>query len=98
MQLRLRVDTGNGPYEVDTNLFTIVSWERKYKRKASDMAQGIGMEDLSFLAYEASKQNGVIVPVVFDDFIKSLINLEVVSEEPARPFPAAPGGEDSPTS
>ena len=94
MQLRLRVDTGNGPIELDTNLFTIVSWERKYKRKASDMAAGIGMEDLAFLAYEASKQHGVVVPVVFDDYIKSLVNLEVVSEEPARPFSEAPTDED----
>lgn len=98
MQLRLRVDTGEGPIELDTNLFTIVSWERKFKRKASDMAQGIGMEDLAFLAYEASKQHGVIVPIVFDDYIKKIVNLEVVSEEPPRPFPGALGGEDLQTS
>lgn len=96
MQLRLRVDNGQGPVEFDTNLFTIIAWERKYKRKASDMAQGIGIEDLAFLAYESSKQNGVVVPVVFDDYCKSLVTLEVVSEEPSRPFPEAPGEGDSP--
>ena len=43
MQLKIRVDQGEGPVDVTTNLFTIVAWERKYKRKASDMGNGIGI-------------------------------------------------------
>jgi hypothetical protein len=80
MQLTLRVDQGEGPVEVSTNLFTIVSWERKFKRKASDMASGIGIEDLAFLAYEAQRSSGVTVPALLDDYIKSLQNLEVVEQ------------------
>ena len=85
MQLTLRVDQGEGPVEVSTNLFTIVSWERKFKRKASDMASGIGIEDLAYLAHQACQQNDVVVPIVLDDFIKRLITLEVVNDEPDRP-------------
>ena len=85
MQLTLRVDQGDGPVEVSTNLFTIVSWERKFKRKASDMSNGIGIEDLAYLAHQACQQNNVVVPVVLDDFIKKLVVLEVVSNEPDRP-------------
>ena len=48
MKLTLRVDQGDGPMEVTTNLYTIVAWERKYKTKASNIANGIGMEDLAF--------------------------------------------------
>jgi len=45
---------------------------------------------MAFWAYEASKLAGVIVPVVFDDFIKKLESVEVVSEEPENPIQAAP--------
>jgi hypothetical protein len=30
------------------------------------------------------------VPIVFDDFIKKLVSLEIVSEETDRPFSEAP--------
>ena len=90
MNLTLRVDQGEGTFEVSTNLFTIVAWERKFKRKASDMASGIGIEDLAYLAHQACQQHGVTVPVVLDDFIKKLVTLEVVSDEPDRPTLAAP--------
>jgi hypothetical protein len=90
MQIKLAVNTGEGAFELSTNLFTIVAWERKYKRKASDMANGIGVEDLAFLAYTASQQNGIVVPVTFDDYIKKLVSIDVVSEEPANPTQVAP--------
>ena len=86
MKLTLKVDQGHGEYQVETNLYVIVTWERKYKRKASDIqTAGIGMEDLAFMAYEASKQAGVTVPAMLDDFIKRLVTLEVVEGEPATP-------------
>ena len=90
MKVKLKVDTGEGPYEVTTNLWVITLWERKYKRHASEMSAGIGIEDMAFWAYEASKLAGVLVPVVFDDFIKKLESVEVVSEEPENPIQAAP--------
>jgi hypothetical protein len=81
MKLTLAVDLGDGPVEVATNLFVIVQYERKYKRKASEMASSIGYEDLLFLAYESCKVHGVTVPVVFDDFIKRAVSIEVVEQE-----------------
>jgi hypothetical protein len=92
MQLSLRVHAGDGAYEVSTNLFTVVLWERKFKRKASDMATAMGVEDLAYLAYEASKQAGKPVPAAFDDFIKRLSApyVEVVEQEPVNPTQAAP--------
>jgi len=89
MKLTLRVDQGDGPIEVSTNLFTIVAWERKFKTKASNIANGIGMEDLAFMAHQALQQNGIVVPVVLDDFIKKLIVLEVVDTEADTPFAEA---------
>jgi hypothetical protein len=90
MQIKLKLDTGDGPYEVTTNLWCAVQWERKYKRKMSDLAQGIGAEDLAYLAWEASKVHGITVPVVFDDFIKKLVAMpEVVEQEDSNPTQAA---------
>ena len=81
MKLTLAVDLGEGPVQVATNLYVIVQYERKYKRKASEMASSIGYEDLLFLAYESCKVHGITVPVVFDDFIKRAVSIEVVSQE-----------------
>jgi hypothetical protein len=86
MKLTLKVETADNTYEVVTNLFVIVMWERKYKRKASEMAAGIGVEDLAFMAYEASKINKIVVPSEFDTFIKNLVNIEVVDTEAANPI------------
>jgi hypothetical protein len=81
MQLTLKVELPDNTYTVTTNLYVVVAWERKFKRKASDMANGIGIEDLAFLAFEASKLNKIVVPVEFDNFIKQLVNIEVVEQE-----------------
>ena len=85
MKLTLRVDQGDGPMDVTTNLYTIVAWERRYKTKASNIANGIGMEDLAFLAHTALQQIGVVVPIVLDDFIKKIVTLEVVDNETENP-------------
>jgi hypothetical protein len=85
MKLTLRVDQGDGPIEVTTNLFTIVAWERRFKTKASNIANGIGMEDLAFMAHTALQQIGQVVPVVLDDFIKKIVVLEVVGNETENP-------------
>ena len=91
MQLTLQIDLGNGPAVVTTNLMVIVNWERKYKRKASQLAEGIGMEDLAFMAHEAAKISGVNgVPLMLDDFIKQLVSLDVIEQEDTNPTEAAP--------
>lgn len=93
MNLTLRVDAGNGPYTVTTNLWVITQWERRFKRKASDLANGVGVEDLAFLAHAASQVAGVTVPVELDSFIKSLVALDVIEEEAPVPTEAAPGAD-----
>jgi hypothetical protein len=92
MQLTLQIDLGNGPVIVKTNLMVIVNWERKYKRKASEISNsGIGVEDLAFMAHEAAKIAGIgQLPLMLDDFIKQLVSLEVVDGESPNPTEAAP--------
>lgn len=86
MKLELAVVTNNGDYKVTTNLLTVIAWERRFKAKASSLAAGVGAEDLAFLAFEASKQAGIETPIVFDDFLKTLVNVEVVEDEPITPI------------
>jgi hypothetical protein len=91
MKITLKVTHIDGnAYEVTTNLFTIVALERKFKIKASELATGIGMEHLAFLAFESCKQNNIVVPVVFDDYIRSIDQIDVVSDEPTNPTSEAP--------
>jgi len=94
MNLTIRADIGDGPFEVTTSMWSIVAWERKYKAKVSNMASAMGMEDLAYLAYESAKVAKIVVPAVFDDFVKRLQLLEVVSEEAVHPTEAAPTGEN----
>jgi len=81
MQLTLKATFNDDTQvTVSTNLMTIVAWERKYKRKVSQIADGLGIEDLAFMAYEASRTAGITVPAQLDEYIKSLKNLEVVEQ------------------
>jgi hypothetical protein len=54
------------------------------------MANGIGVEDLLFLAWEASKQNKIIVPAEFDKYCQQVTNIEVTAQEAPNPTQAAP--------
>ena len=90
MKLTIRIDIGQGPIDIETNRFVTVLWERKYKRKASDLAQGVGAEDLAYMAYEGLKQAQHVVPFNFDDYIKKIVTLEVVENQSANPTQEAP--------
>ena len=86
MKLSIKINTGEEDYVVETNLFHIVQLERKYKVKASDLASGISIEMLGYLAHEASKQQGHNPPLVLDDFLKKLVTLDVISNEAENPI------------
>ncbi len=93
MNLTIRVTRHGETYDVTTNLMVTVLWERKYKARASDLANGVSMETLAYMSYEASKMAAIVVPVSFDDYIRSIDNLEVVDSEPANPTqPAVTAG------
>lgn len=83
MKLTLQVTQTDGQkFEVQTNLFVIVAWERKFKRKSAELGAGnIGHEDLLFMAYEAAKLSNVPVPMNFDEFIKRTDEIDVVGEQ-----------------
>jgi hypothetical protein len=86
MKLQLEVtQTDGNKFQVTTNLYVIVAWERKFKRKSAELASGqIGHEDLLFMAYEAAKLANIPVPMSFDEFIKRVDDIDVTSE-PVNP-------------
>jgi hypothetical protein len=86
MRITLEVkEKGGVAYRVTTNLFSIIAMERRFKIRASDLANGVAMEHLAFLAFEGAKQEGFTVPAVFDDYIKRLESVDVVEDEPVNP-------------
>ena len=92
MRLTLAYRTTNGDSrQVQTNLATLVKWERLYKRKISQIGDGIGAEDLAYFAYEATRQAGIVVPSTLDLFIEQLENMpEIVEADDRNPTdPAA---------
>jgi hypothetical protein len=92
MRLTLAYRTVDGDSrQVQTNLATLVKWERLYKRKISQIGDGIGAEDLAYFAYEATRQAGIVVPATLDQFIDQLENMpEIVEADDRNPTdPAA---------
>jgi hypothetical protein len=90
MKIQLRVHPNEGDaYDVTTNLFVVVAWERRTKRQASSLANGIGAEDLAFFAFESAKQAGIPVKGIFDDYIRSIESVEVINSDAPNPTDAA---------
>jgi hypothetical protein len=82
MKIQLKITTLDA--EV-TNVTAIVpdfvAWERHSKRKISDLSNGIGMEDLAFLAHSVLKRSGENVKP-FDGWINSIELIEVDDQDP----------------
>ena len=48
------------------------------------------MEDLAFMAFESCKISGISTPAIFDDYVKKLVAIEVVTDETTNPTEEAP--------
>ena len=51
-----------------------------YRHEKTVDSEGIGIEDLAYMAYESSRSQGITVPALLDDYIRSIKNLEVVEQ------------------
>jgi len=95
IKLTIEVDTGDGPQRVGTTVYAWSQLERRTHSKASRLAQdGLGVEDIAYLAYESSRAARIVVPAVFDDYLKRIVHLELVDEEASHPTQAAPSDEN----
>lgn len=78
MEITIRVVLVDNEYKVRTTLFNIVELERTYKTSASQLASGMSLEQLGFLAWKAAQAGGHNPPAKLDDFLKSVVNLTVL--------------------
>jgi hypothetical protein len=95
VELQLTITADGDTWQVSTTPWVIMQWERRYKTKASTIAQGgLGIEDLAYMAYEATKLSGRTVPISFDAFAQAITNIEVgTGADEARPTVAAPSAD-----
>lgn len=90
MELTIEVTTADDTFTVTTTPWVIMLWERRYKAKVSNLGNGVGAEDLVYMAYEGAKMAGHTVPINFETFAQSVRAITVVDGDSARPTPAAP--------
>lgn len=88
MKLQLKVTHDGTTTECETSLVVIVQWERKYKRRAGDLAQGFAIEDLAFMAW-ASLKRANQTTVDFEPWLDKLEAVEVIGSEESNPTDAA---------
>jgi len=76
---------------VTTSIATVAAWERKFKRRVSDLQGGIGVDDLMFMAWHtltAQKREGRD----YDSWLNSVDEFDVV--EVAQTNPTAVAASD----
>lgn len=88
MKLELKVTHDGTTTQCETSLIVIVQWERKYKKRAGDLAQGFAVEDLAFMAWASLKRAGKPVGE-FDAWLDKLEEVEVLGGEESNPTDAA---------
>ena len=73
---------------VTTTIATAAAWERKFKRRASDLQGGIGIDDLMYMAWHVlnvQKREGRD----YDAWLQSVEDFSVVEVAQANPTAAA---------
>lgn len=98
MKLRLELDLGDGPVELVAGTHALVLWERKHSGRVFDLADALGLEDLCFLAYHGCLAAKVVVPAVFDDFLKRVEYVRPLGWVMPTPTRAAPSDDGTPSS
>lgn len=84
MKLQLSVTHDGKTSTCETTLKVIVEWERKYRKRAGDLAQGFAVEDLAFMAWASLKRAGTPLPD-FDAWLDKLESVDVIGGEDSNP-------------
>lgn len=85
MQLKIAYTIDSHTADVVTNPFAVMQWERKYKTKISRISdEGLGIEDLLYLCWEAVKASGTVVPP-FDVWAANVETIKTVADDEGSP-------------
>ena len=83
MQLTMEVTTSTGRQRVSIRPKAIVGWELKNNKKISELAQGIGMSDMAWLAWrQLTDQDSITAS--YDEWLDTLEDVEPVVEDPSE--------------
>jgi hypothetical protein len=81
MKMELEVTYTNGEkLELVAVVPDFIAWERHSKRKMSDLASGVGMEDLAYLAWSVANRTSKVKP--FEGWINEVELIEPVEADP----------------
>ena len=73
---------------ITTTIATVAAWERKFKRRVSDLQGGIGVDDLMYMTWHQLNVNRR-EPRDYDTWLASVEDFNVVETAPANPTAAA---------
>ena len=74
--------------KVTTTIATVAAWERKYKRRISDLQAGIGVDDLMFMAWHVLNTQKR-EPRDYDTWLNSVDDFDVLEVAQTNPTAAA---------
>lgn len=84
MRLDMKLEHEDGTVEeITATVPDLIAWEKKFGTKTSDLANGTGVTDLAFLAWNALRRTGQ-TSKTFEAWSSTLIDLERTEVE-ARP-------------
>jgi hypothetical protein len=93
IQVSYRTPAGQQVNEsVNTTIATAAAWERKFKRRTSDLQSGVGIDDLMYMAWHAltaEKRESRD----YDTWLQSVEDFSVA--EVAQPHPTDPAASDA---
>lgn len=85
MRLNIRCEHEDGTVEnVTATVPDFMAWEKTNKAKTSDLANGVAITDLAFLAWSALKRTQQTTKT-FDAWSSDLLDLDRVEDEAPRP-------------
>lgn len=78
MKAGIKLEHGGKTREVIATPPDFIAWERRTKRKTSDLATlGVGVEDLAYLAWASIRRGGEAAPD-FDVWLEELEAIEMI--------------------
>lgn len=78
--------------QITTTIATVAAWERKFKRRVSDLQGGIGIDDLMFMCWHqltANKRESRD----YDTWLSVVDSFDVVESANANPTEATASGD-----
>lgn len=83
MMLSMKLTTSDGTRTITSRPRTIVQWEAKTGKKWTDLAEGVAMSDLAWIAWRQLTDEGSTT-VTFDDWLDDLSNLTPTIVDPTE--------------